>query len=228
MKRLITSLVLVTTVLLTSTVAQAVQYNLQDLVSGGTIRIGDKLFSDFQFVSSTGGSALTAGGVQVVADYAGENYWLDFVGSFISAPGQQNDWAVWYSVSTVPSAPRIAAIDLAYNLTLGGIGYVGIGETVYQGGFFNGNPVAQATVGTPVDPSDPPAEQGDVLDLSEALRKVYVTKDIHVWNTGTDGIIGASIIHQSFHQVSVPDGGVTLGLLGLGLTGLGLIRRKMV
>ena len=68
--------------------------------------------------------------------------------------------------------------------------------------------------------------QGDQLIINPALSKVWVTKDIELHgNAGS--IVGATIIHQSFHQISVPDGGSTVFLLGVALSGLGLIRGKL-
>jgi len=65
------------------------------------------------------------------------------------------------------------------------------------------------------------------LIVNPALSQLWITKDIEL-HGNADSVVGATIIHQSFHQISVPDGGSTLLLLGSAMSCLSFfgLRRK--
>lgn len=218
-------------------VANAAPVNLGDIISrGGSIILGDKIFADFGFASAHFDASSAT--VDVTKDSSG-TYYLTVQGPFVSVgSGNARDIAFSYTVATTSGQPLIASIDQAFVLSAGGTGgFVLIGETV-RSGSYSGPTVAQSTVGhtsgdlnNPAisDLEDPVAEPltGDQLVISPSLSKVYVTKDIF-FSANTGGIIGPTTIIQSFHQnTQVPEGGVTVALLGVALSGLGLLRRRM-
>jgi hypothetical protein len=75
------------------------------------------------------------------------------------------------------------------------------------------------------DLSDPYAEAGDDLLVQPGKAKLHVTKDIGL-TVVNGGFVSISSVSQSFHQ-RVPDGGMTVAMLGLALAGLGIARRRL-
>ena len=66
----------------------------------------------------------------------------------------------------------------------------------------------------------------DQLALSPPQPYLNVLKDIHLIVGPNGGSAGISFVQQSFHQTSVPDGGLTLALLGISLAGVEGLRRR--
>lgn len=215
-------------------VANAAPVNLGDVIGrGASITLGDKIFADFAFASAHFDASQAT--VDVTKDSSG-TYYLTIQGPFVSiGAGNARDIAFSYTVATTTGQPLISSIDQAFVLSAGGQGgFVLIGETV-RSGSYSGPTVAQSTVGhTSGNPAisdleDPVAEPltGDQLVINPGLAKVYVTKDIF-FSANDGGIVGPTTIIQSFHQsTQVPEGGVTVALLGVALSGLGLLRRRM-
>lgn len=205
----------------------AVPTSLSSLLSGGEIAIGDKIFGDFRFQSA----AIDASVANVEASIGPSGvYYLTFSGPFLSS-GVATDISIFYSVRTASGQPLITAIDQAFELSSSGRGgFILIGETVRKDSF-SGPAVAQSSLvhvtGFLDDLSDPDAEPvtGDQLLVNPAQAKLYVTKDIF-FSALPGGVIGPTAVIQSFHQVTLPDGGLTVGLLGLGLAGLGMLRLR--
>ena len=157
-------------------------------------------------------------------------YYLTFSGPFLSS-GTPTDISIFYSVRTASGLPLITAIDQAFELSSSGTGgFVLIGETVRKDSF-TGPAVAQSSLayvtGMLSDLADPDAEPvtGDQLLVNPAQAKLYVTKDIY-FAALPGGVIGPTAVIQSFHQVSIPEGGLTVGMMGLGLAGLSLLRMR--
>ena len=208
--------------------ANATTYNLGALISSGdSITIGDKIFDDFGFASA----GFNANDATVTPTVVGGVYHLIFQGPWVVANGAVADININYTVATTSGQPLITAIGQSYVLSAGGAGgFILIGETVRTGSF-TGPATAQSSLdfiqGVSFDSEDPDPEPitGDDLIVSPTEAKVYFTKDIF-FAANPRGIIGPTTITQSIYQVSVPDGGATVGMLGAALFGIGFIRRK--
>ncbi len=228
MKNLIPLIGAASAIFAAANMANATTYNLGDLISSGdSITIGDKIFDDFGFASA----AFNANDATVTPTVESGVYYLTFQGPWVVANGALADIALQYTVATTSGAPLINMIDQSYVLSAGGTaGFILIGETVRTGSF-SGPVTAQSSLdfipGVSADLEDPAAEPltGDDLMVDPTEAKVYVTKDIF-FGSNPRGIIGPTTIRQSIHQVSVPDGGATVALLGGVLFGIGFIRRK--
>jgi len=184
------------------------------------VQFGDKIFNGF----STGGS-INENLVNVTGSQVGDTVFINFGGPFSTAGTV--DFQLFYHVTAL--AGLIQSIDQSFNLTSQGTGgSVGIGETVYSDAGRNFI-VANSSIGFFLvgDLNDPPGEpaQGDQLVINPALNQVWVSKDIFL-HANDGGLVGATIITQSFHQTAVPEP-MTLSLMGVGLLGLGLLRRRI-
>jgi hypothetical protein len=199
--------------------------NLQ--TNGGTLAVGDKVFSNFSFVN-TGLSSFNAAGIIVTASFVGGVYYLDYAGnmSLASATPGIADLLLNYTVTA--TAGQIVTIDQFYTggadtIPPGGTGLaLNITETARTGPLILG--VSHLNL---VDMSDPFAEAGDLLDINPPQTTLDVTKDIAFAITNaTGGFVTVSDVQQSFHQ-TVPDGGSAVALLGIALAGIEGARRVL-
>jgi hypothetical protein len=206
---------------------------LGQLISNqGTISIGDKTFSGFGIVATGDNQAVIdalnaqAGGLNVSASIVGGVYYLDFAGQLfvdntLGIANLHGDLKLSYTVTANPGV--ITMIDQLYTPNaVGGTGQIIIGETVASGGVILANSTLSLDPG---DLSDPVPERGDNLLVDPGQHTLNVVKDIQI--TAFAGAhVGLSDVQQSFHQ-DVPDGGMTLVLLGAAVTCVGFARRKM-
>lgn len=212
--------------------SHAAPYNLGTLVTtSGSISIGDKVFSNFGFTSSQYNAADAS--VSASVDSAGV-YHLTLQGpwaTFLSTT--PTSLTIQYTVETTLPGARIAGIGQAFVLSSAGTGgTIEVKEEVRQGSFAGSvealSHLSYAAGAPPaLDLEDPAAEpsQGDQLSVP-LLSKVYVTTVIDMAATRT-GAVGATTLVQHFSQVTVPDTGATLGLVGLGLLGVVAARRRL-
>ena len=194
---------------------------LADLAAnGGSIGIGDKIFSGFSFTTS-GLTGFNASNIIVTASFLNGVYYLDYAGniSMVSSGPATADLLLKYTVTA--TAGQIFMIDQNYtgSATPQPGSFLSVDETVKAGGIIVANSHLDAT-----DLSDPFSEPGDNLFVDPAQATLDVTKDIAFGVSGeTGGFVTISDVEQSFHQV--PDGGSAVALLGIALAGIEGARR---
>jgi hypothetical protein len=208
---------------LTSQTQAVTTDNLQHLSdTGGTLAIGDKTFSNFDFLAN-GLTSFDASQIRVTASVAEGVYYLTWAGniSLVSGSGPISaDLLLNYRVTAATGT--ITMIDQSYTGSAqpAGGSFLAIDETVRD---IHGNLVANSHLdGT--DLSDPSAEPGDNLAINPGQPVIDITKDI-AFGIVNGGFVTISEIRQSFQQI--PEGGTT-SLLVLGSAILGFaVRQKM-
>ncbi len=187
-----------------------------------SIRIGDKVFSNFSFVA-TNLTLFDANLIIVTASFdpITGTYFLTYGGN-ISATGIgafAGDLLLNYRVTA--TAGSIFMIDQLYTGSATPGSFLAIDETARVGA----SVVAHSHLDfiLPGDFSDPPAEANDVLDINPPQSVLNITKDIAL-SGPVAGFVTVSQVSQSFHQ-TVPDGGSAVALLGIALAGIEGARR---
>jgi hypothetical protein len=186
--------------------------------TGGTLTVGDKTFSGFNYVADDL-TSFNAANIQVIASQVGNSYFLTWNGniSILSGGPATGDLELNYTVTA--SDGLIYAIDQGYTGTVdapaGGF------LTVTENAYVPGNTVAVASSDlnqmlTGTSFTAPGAM------LYPAQPTLNITKDIGFADTG--GYITISQVEQSFEQIAVPEP-VTTSCLFLGLGVLALTRR---
>ena len=195
--------------------------NLQHLAdTAGSLTIGDKTFSNFDFLT-TGLTSFDASQIQVTASLSNGTYFLTWAGniSLVSGAGPVSaDLLLNYRVTA--STGLITAIDQSYTGSAQPVGgaFLAIDETVRD---INGALVANSHLDGN-DLSDPSAELGDNLNLNLGQPIIDVTKDI-AFGIVDSGFVTISEIRQSFTQI--PEAGTT-SMLVIGLGILGFVVRQ--
>ena len=189
--------------------------------TGGTLTIGDKVFSDFSF-NATGLTNFDPSQIQVTVSINDGVYYLTYGGNMSIVSGGQATADLLLNYTVVSTGGLINMIDQYY-----------AGSAQPEGGaFLSVDEVARNAQGTIVanshldthDLGDPFAEPGDNLDINPPLSFLRVTKDIS-FGVVNGGFVTISEVAQSFHQV--PEAG-TMVLLALGLVPVAarIVRRK--
>lgn len=188
---------------------------LQDLVNtDGSLTIGDKVFSDFDYFA-TGLTSFDASQIRVTASFSGGVYYLTWDGnmSLVSGGAATADLLLGYTVTAVGGA--IDSLDASYTGSAqpSGGSFLAIDETVRDS---SGN-----VLGTMHLDGN---QTSTTLDINPAQTSLNVTKDIG-FGIVNGGFVTVSEISQSFHQV-VPESHTSI-LLGIGcsLIALLLVRR---
>ena len=201
---------------------------LSTLIAGGTLTIDDKVFSGFNAQSANSSLLAQAGQLDVTTSIAsGGIDILSFTGPLAldNSAGSSSalgDVTLTYHVHS--TGATIDYIDQMYTPNgLPGSGQIIIGETVANGVTIYANSTLTLV---PTDLSDPAPEPGDNLYVVPGQTDLNVTKDILITaNAGM--VVGLSQVDQSFHQTGVPDGGLTLALLGFAMVGVEGLRRRL-
>ena len=210
----------------------AISYNLGSLISSGnSISIGDKIFDDFNFTSSQFDPASAT--VIPSVDAAGV-YYLTLTGPFVTWGGSSAGFEFGYSVATSSGQNLITSIDQSFVLSAGGTGgTIDIQENAHTGspvGSVVANSALSFASGNPptIDLEDPSAESGDDLLVDLGSNKLFIVTEV-AFASLRGGIVGPSVISQSFHQSPqmVDETGATALLLGSALFGVGYFRRKL-
>jgi hypothetical protein len=188
------------------------------------LTIGDKIFSNFSYFQDNM-SFFNASAIQVAATQVSDVEYLSWSGAMVllSDGPATADLRLEYDVRA--TAGEIDWIDQSYTGSAQPLSgsFLAIDETVYDGNVISGFSHLQLD-----DLSDPFAEVGDDLTIIPSAYRLHVVKDIGFGITSPNGgFITVSDVKQSFHQHQVPDGGITLAMLGLALTGLAGLRRKL-
>jgi hypothetical protein len=211
---------------------------LANLVSsGGSLGIGDKIFSGFGYQES-GLTTFNANKILVTASIgAGGVYYLTWERKVI----EESSGSIWGgSIALASAGTAVADLLLNYDVTAVG-GQIVMIDQMYTGsaqGWYPDSYVALAVDETVYDGqtvvafshlqvgdlSDPYAEAGDDLLVQPGKAKLHITKDIGL-TVVNGGFVSISSVRQSFHQT--PDGGMTVAMLGLALAGLGIVRRRL-
>jgi hypothetical protein len=199
---------------------------LADLAAnGGSIGIGDKVFSGFSFTTS-GLTGFNAGNIIVSASIVGGVYYLDYSGniSVVGAPNTAGSADLLLKYTVTATAGQIFMIDQNYTGSASPRpgSFLSVDETVKAGGIIVANSHLDAT-----DLSDPFSEPGDNLFVNPSQTTLDVTKDIAFGfgaNNPDGSFVTISDVEQSFHQ-TVPEGGSAVALLGMALAGIEGARR---
>jgi hypothetical protein len=188
--------------------------------AGGTVTVGDKLFSGFSYTFT--GDMPDAGGVNVIpiTDDDG-NYGIRFQGAFVDLPSSQggSDALINYMVEVLDPGKLISDAHLAGNPTLLGTqGSISVVETFL--------PLGQNGEYTMKIFDDESAGQKltDWTYFDPPVKKLNVQKDILLIATAQSQTMTLSFVDQTFSQIPEATT-ISLALVGLA-TGLGIVRRK--
>ena len=182
---------------------------LSDLEGGGTLTVGDKIFSGFNYLA-TGDMPDSANiNVQGIIDCDG-NYGVRFQGAFLDLPGGgASDGLIGFNVSVAPnSSMLISDAHLAANLDVIGGGLALITETFLP--TFN-------NVNLSVFNDGNQQQLSDWVDFDQPVQSLPVQKDILLLADDNGVATAFSFVDQTFSQVPEPSAAWLLMLGGLGL-----------
>jgi hypothetical protein len=186
--------------------------NLESLIANGmSVQVGDKLFSDFQFIPSFN---LPVDEINVTALSNPVGYGISFSGPFIANSNITQDVVLKYSVAVTDPHQLISDVHLGFNGVVVGAGVASVTEQIMTNGFGT-DTIAQLNV---YNQGSPNPVFNDLANLLQPREKLFIQKDIIFGGGGS-----LSIIDQTFSQVPEPS---TLLLVGAGCAALVVLRRR--
>lgn len=209
--------------------ASAALMTLKDLATqDGSIKVGDKLFTNFEVTTSGEGNFISDPAlIHVEAAPAPGDFGIQFLGPIVAFA----DGSVRSSIAHMHIAFDVTVVDQPLLIKDIGLSFNGIGVANHGSSLASVTETAfagQALVGqAEVNSLNPPFSLSKKIDLAGAYHKIRVEKDIIVYanvNTpppqallplpgGAYAFSKISLIEQRFSQVPEP---ATLALLGLG------------
>jgi hypothetical protein len=187
--------------------------NLQHLVqTNGSLAIGDKVFSNFDFFAS-GLTGFDPSQIRVTASFTNGNYFLTWAGnmSLVSGGTATSDLLLGYTVTATNGA--IDELDASYTGSAqpSGGSFLALDETVRDS-----QGVVLGTMHLDAN------QKSATLNINPAQTSLNITKDLG-FGIINGGFVTVSEIAQSIHQV-VPEPASAV-LFGLGLAAVALGRR---
>jgi hypothetical protein len=227
--------------------AATVEYNLADLLAGGStaggFTIGDKRYSNFTF-SSTGDVELAPDDVNVRVTSIDSNptiagddqYTLQFTFGLDAFPGETNDLVIGYQVDVTDPAMFINQVGLRFNGTVPAQGTgdaaASVVETVRSpnqsfdlvpGGDPNAPDRYMAVLGVTNDGPGRETDSNSQFIAVNPTRTLIFEKDILVSSRPDGGYPVISVVDNVINQVPEP---TALGLAAFAGAGLLLRRRR--
>lgn len=203
---------------------------LSDLIGGGSLTSGDKLFTDWGF-SAAGNvtNLLTAADINVtpITDVDG-NFGFRLQSGFFAGAGQFADYLLTYKVTVLNPSKQIIDLHLVFNGAAVGTGAnTNVAETATAPGGFVKQLFVYNNGGGNFDLSDEALFPGQPQSFLNVSKDIFLTGGA---STG-QGFAVISLIDQTFSQTGRRDGvpePSTLALFGVGAGTLGFLawRRK--
>ncbi|HTI50693.1 MAG TPA: hypothetical protein VL475_07075 [Planctomycetaceae bacterium] len=189
---------------------------LDQLVAGGTLTVGDKLFDHFSY--SKTGDMPAAGGVTVqgIVDSAG-NYGILFTGTFQDLfGGGASDALIKFFVTVLDPTRQIVGANLFGDPTVTGTGLASLTETfVPLAGSMH---IYDNTTHTGIDTAS--------SSVNPSQAQISVQKDILAFANSDNSIAGFTFVGQTFVQTPLPGSLVLLLTGGLTLVPICRMRRR--
>jgi hypothetical protein len=178
---------------------------------GGTILVGDKLFSDFGISGYNASNIFVQGIIE-----NGDDFGIQFQGGFVATDDALMDVHLSYQVNVTNSDNLISGANLSFNgVVVGSGGLAQVTESVYTNmNYLYGN------MSVSVTPSSSLYSTNMVIDPPQA--QLNLDKDVINYAIQLS-YSSISTINQSFVQVPEPS---TIALAGAGLAGLLILRRR--
>lgn len=199
------------------------------LVAGYSCQVGDKMFSNFSYVSSAFGGALAVPASGVTVDTLGPagtgasifdaNIGLQFNSGWNALAGQTTDADIGFTVTVLGGALQIEDFGLAQ---VSGVLPNGSASVVENG--CGPAPCTPSELAVMTFDSGGSNTQRVADTMFSPLGSVTVSKDISVTG-GTTGSAHLSLVSDTFSQVVIPEP-MTLAFIGGGLALLGVARLR--